>query len=84
VSFTRSRLRRLEAANAGGAPSGKRGAPCPECKLPPDGPGYVVYEEGAERPKAADERCLRCGRCRWFVIKVVYEEDKGGGVIPVG
>ena len=74
MSFTRGRLRRVEGA--------VRGGPCPECKLSPNGPGYVVYEEGEEPPKDADERCPRCGRYLWFVIRVAYEEARkpaGGG-----
>jgi hypothetical protein len=78
MSFTRGRLRRIEGA--------VRGGPCPECKLSPDEPGYVVYGEGEERPKGPDERCPRCGRHLWFVIRVVYEDarepaegEEGGG-----
>ena len=64
----RGRLRRLEAAS--------RRARCPECELPPDDPGYIVYREGEERPKGADERCTRCGRRLRFLIKVVYGPEK--------
>jgi hypothetical protein len=66
------RLRRIEEAARGGSFA------CPECGQPTNGPGQLVYEEGEERPRHADERCGRCGRPLWFVIRVVYE-DKGGG-----
>jgi len=65
MSFIRSRLRRVEEA-------AQRG-PCPEC-------GPVVYHEDEGRPERADERCPRCGRPLWTVIKVVYE-DEGGGAL---
>ncbi len=67
MGFIKSRLRRVEAAT--------RGGPCPECKLTPDGPGYIILEEGEEGPKDPDERCPRCGRLLWFVIRVVYEGE---------
>ncbi len=63
-----SRLRRLEEARRDGL--------CPECKLSPDGPGYVVYKEGEEAPKDPDERCPSCGRFLWFVIRVVYGPEE--------
>ena len=76
-----SRLRRLEERN--------RSGPCPECRLPPDSPGYIVLID-EERPEESfdgdpDERCARCGRFLWFTIRVVYDsaegatEDAGGG-----
>ncbi len=71
MSFNNSRLRRLEAS--------ARNAGCPECKLRPDRPGYVVYHEGEGRPEKADERCPNCGRHLWFVIRVEYEPEEGGG-----
>ena len=71
MSFTRGKLRRVEGM--------ARGGPCPECKLRPDGPGYVVYEEGGDPPKDASERCARCGRPLWFVIRVVYEDAREPG-----
>ena len=67
-----------------------QGGRCPECGLPPDGPGYIVIIDG-ERPERSfdgdpDERCSRCGRYLWFVIEVVFDgaegdgsEDEGGG-----
>lgn len=66
MSSARSRLRRLEAV--------ARSGPCPECRLGPDGPGYVVLEEGEEHPKDPDERCPECGRPLWQIIRVVYED----------
>jgi ribosomal protein S27AE len=74
MSFIRSRLRRVEEA-------AQRG-PCPECGPgeAADGPGHVVYHEDEGRPERADERCPRCGRPLWTVIKVVYE-DEGGGAL---
>ena len=68
MSFTRGRLRRIEGT--------VRGGPCPDCKLPPDGPGYIVLEEGEEVPKDADERCPSCGRLLWFVIRVVFGPEE--------
>lgn len=58
----RDRLRKLEER-----PGAKR---CPECKLLPDGPGYIVIEEGEE---VEQEHCPRCGRDLYFFIRVVYE-----------
>ncbi len=75
MGFTRGRLRKIEGA--------VRGGPCPECKLPSDGPGYIVLEEGEEGPKDPDERCPSCGRFLWFVIRVVYDpEETSGGRDP--
>ncbi len=78
MSFIKSRLRRIEEAARGGR--------CPECRLRPDGPGYIVYSEDEGRPEHADERCLRCGRRLWFLIRVVEEgpEDEGGGGLSYG
>jgi DNA-directed RNA polymerase subunit RPC12/RpoP len=59
VSFIKSRLRRVEAAS--------RSSRCPECGLPPDGIGRIVY---GERPEGSEEFCARCGRRVWFVIEV--------------
>jgi hypothetical protein len=71
MSFIKSRLRRLEQHARGGS--------CPECGLPPDGPGRIVYDR---RPEGSEEFCPRCGRRLWFVIEVVgtdAEEERGGG-----
>jgi hypothetical protein len=72
VSFTRSRLRRLEAK--------AQAQPCRECGLRPDGPGRIVYDH---IPEGSEEYCPSCGRALWFIIEVVHdgsgdEEDEGG------
>jgi hypothetical protein len=72
VSSIEGRLRRLEG----------RGR-CPECGLTPDGPGRIaVINE--EHPDTSfdgdpDERCARCGRSLYTVLRVVYEDEEGGG-----
>jgi hypothetical protein len=67
VSFINARLRRLEERGRGGR--------CPECKLPPDGPGRIVYvdDKRSQASLPSDERCPRCGRRLWCVIEVVGE-----------
>jgi hypothetical protein len=77
VGSIESRLRRLEERGRGGR--------CPECGLPPDGPGYIVLMNQA-RPEESfkgdpEERCVRCGRYLYFVIRVVYDspDEEGGG-----
>ena len=62
MSFIKSRLRRVEAATRGGT--------CPDCKLTPDGPGYIAY---GRRPEGSEEFCGRCGRRLWFVVEVAGE-----------
>jgi hypothetical protein len=66
------RLRRLE---------GRGG--CQACGLPPDGPGRiaVISEEHPEESFDGDpnERCERCGRFVYTVIRVVYDDTEGGG-----
>jgi len=78
MSFIRGRLRRLEE-------QGRRGV-CPECGLPPDGPGYIVLidEEAPEKSFQGDpnERCESCGRHKYTMIHLVYDEpldEQGGG-----
>jgi hypothetical protein len=71
VSSARSRVRRLEASSRGGT--------CPGCKLHPGGPGYVVLEDREENPKDPNARCPECGRFLWQIIRVVYEDEPGGG-----
>ena len=74
-----SRLEKLE-ASAHGGPSGR----CQECGLPPDGPGrIVVYEDGTPAegfPDDPAERCSRCDRPLWYVIHVLYGEEREGGL----
>jgi hypothetical protein len=75
MSFIKGRLRRLEERSRGGR--------CQECGLPPDGPGYIVLidEKRPEESFGGDpgERCSRCGRYVWCVIKVVYDGAEGDG-----
>ena len=61
----RDRLRKLE-----DQPEAKR---CPKCELLPDGPGYIVIEEGEE---AKQEYCPHCGRDLYFFIRVAYEPQR--------
>jgi hypothetical protein len=60
------------------------GGRCPECGLPPDGPGRIVLiDDGTPAegfPNDPYERCSRCGRQLWCVIGIVYDDDEGGGV----
>jgi hypothetical protein len=63
-----------------------QGGRCPECGLTPDGPGRIVLidEKRPERSFDGDpeERCSRCGRYLWCVIRFVYEDagdTEGGG-----
>jgi hypothetical protein len=63
------RLRRLEGQGR-----------CPECGLAPGGPGHiaVINEEHPDKSFEGDpkERCGRCGRPLYTVIRVVYEEEE--------
>ena len=72
MSTIGSRLRRLEECGAGGR--------CPECGLTPSEHGrpVAVYEGDPERGFQGDtsERCGRCGRFLYTVLRVLYE---GGG-----
>jgi hypothetical protein len=76
VGTIKSRLRRLEESRHVGR--------CPECGLPPDGPGRIVLVDdgspGNDFPDDPWERCARCGRRLWCVIEVVYD-DEGEGAI---
>ena len=71
-----SRLRRLE----------EQGHRCPECGLTPDGSSAgriaVINEEHPDKSFDGnpDERCDRCGRSLYTVIRVVYGEQGGRGV----
>ena len=68
MSFIKSRLRRIESAS-------RRSYRCPECALPPDGPGRIVYDQ---IPEGEPEHCPECGRWLWFVIEVVRTGDSEG------
>jgi len=75
----KGRLRRLEERS--------RGGDCPECGFPPDAQGRTVLID-EERPEESfdgdpDERCSRCGRYLWCVIRVVYgsEDERRDDVI---
>jgi hypothetical protein len=76
VSFIKDRLRRLEGRMQGGR--------CPECGLTPDGPGrMVLIDDGTPAegfPDDPGERCSRCGRPLWCVIRIVYDDAEGGGL----
>jgi hypothetical protein len=73
-----SRLERLEASGRSG-PSGR----CPECGLSPDEPGrFALIDDGTPAegfPNDPEERCERCGRHLWCVIRLVFDEEGGGG-----
>ena len=68
---TSSRLEKLEASARSG-PSGR----CPECGLPPHGPGRIVTVEG-DPDHDPQERCSECGRFLWTTILIVYEDSEG-------
>jgi hypothetical protein len=72
MSFINNRLRRLEE---------RAGDRCPECALPAGAPERIAIDR---IPEGAEESCQACGRPLWTVIRVVYEGDEGGGVIPIG
>ncbi len=82
MGFSRQGLKRLEEHGRGR---------CPECGLPPDGPGGIALVDdgvpGEGFPDDPAERCGRCGRCGrplWCVIQIVYDsagdEEWGGGL----
>ena len=75
-----SRLEKLEASARSG-PSGR----CPECGLPPHGPGHIVlFGEAAPRQTLPDnpkERCGSCGRPLWFALRVEYEDAAGNDAV---
>jgi DNA-directed RNA polymerase subunit RPC12/RpoP len=75
VSSIENRLRRLEERGRGGR--------CPECGLAPDEHGYMVMinEERPEESFRGDpgERCARCGRFLYTVLRVVYDSPAKPG-----
>jgi hypothetical protein len=75
VGFSRRALRRLE----------RRGSrPCLECGLTADEPGRIaVIDDGTPAEGFHDdpaECCERCGRPLWCVIRLVYDQEGGGGL----
>jgi hypothetical protein len=75
VSFIKGRLRRLEGRMQGGRYR--------ECGLTSDEPGRIVLiDDGTPAegfPDDPEERCSRCGRYLWCVIRFVYDDAEGGG-----
>jgi hypothetical protein len=75
MSSIEGRLSRLEKERA-------RRSPCPECGLPPDGPGHIVLiDDGTPAegfPDDPEGRCSRCGRPLWCVVRLVYDEEGEG------
>jgi ribosomal protein L37E len=75
MGFSRNRLRRLERRGRGR---------CSECGLPPDGPGRIaLIGDGTPAegfPDDPDERCERCGRPLWCVLRLVYGEEGEGAI----
>jgi len=74
MSFIKGRLRRLEERSRGGR--------CQECGLSPDKPGRIVLiDDGTPAegfPDDPEERCERCGRPLWCVIRIVYDDAPRG------
>jgi hypothetical protein len=75
VGFNRRTLRRLE----------RRGPrPCPECGLSPDEPARIaLIDVGTPAegfPDDPEERCERCGRPLWCVVRIVYDEEGEGAI----
>jgi len=71
-----SRLRRLEDSEAGDR--------CPACGLTPDEHGRPVAVYPGEPDKGfqgdTGERCGRCGRNLYTVLRVLRDADRGGGL----
>jgi hypothetical protein len=61
-----------------------QGGRCPECGLTPEGPGRIaVIDDGTPAegfPDDPGERCERCGRYLWCVIRLVYHEEGEGTI----
>ncbi len=74
MSFIEDRLRRLEGRMQGGR--------CPKCGLPPNGHGRIVLVDDGRPaegfPADPEERCSRCRRPLWCVIRLVYSEEGEG------
>lgn len=75
MSSIENRLKRLE---------GQRW-PCPECGLTPKEHGRLAVVYPGEPDKGfrgdASERCGRCGRYLYTVLRVVYEGEEGEGAV---
>jgi hypothetical protein len=56
-----------------------RGGGCDSCGLPPNGHGRIVLiDDGTPAegfPDDPGERCSRCDRPLWCVIRLVYDEE---------
>jgi hypothetical protein len=73
VSSIEGRLRHLEG----------QGHRCPECGLTPDEHGrpVAIYDDPEKGFQGdTDEKCNRCGRSLYTVIRVVYEDEGEGAV----
>ena len=73
MSSIDSRLRRLE----------EHGDGCPECGLSAAArrPIAVVYPDDPDKGFEGDpyEACTACGEPLYTVLRVVYDDDEGGG-----
>ena len=75
MSFIKGRLRRLEGRMM-------QGGRCPECGRWPHEPGhFAIIDDGTPAegfPANPAERCSRCDRPLWCVVRLVYEEEGEG------